>query len=494
MLSMSALSPQKPLSELPASGTPDRGHAVLSVYGTAFLMGAISVILPASSVVLRDALGFGDALYGALFLIIYGFGMAVALSNSWILQRWSLRQLFLTGLGLQVLTLICLAASPSVSGWIAGRGELSSGGIPLTAPPFSFPGYAMLAVGAALFGIGAGAAGITINTAAIEIFPRTRSGALAALHGSLGVGAALWPLVVSGLARVNLWQLAPLLLAVIAGGLALVSRRRPIIGLSHELVAEHGQRDVPRRLWLWSLAIFLYGICESALTAWVVIYLTEDCGASMSVGAGALTAFWLLQTTGRFIMIFITRRISPIRIAPLLITGMILIYPLVASCPGDNRAWFVYALAGLACSAVFPLLLGLSTEETPRRAPLVAAFFSAAVVLGLAVGGFGLGPLRTMFTLPSLYLAVGAISVLLLLLVLFLLFRHGKQLPPILVDSADHHSQLHSRLHSQLHSQHIWLPRIAVCCLLLCLMPAGARSDEADPVSGAPAGFDGGNG
>ncbi len=397
---------------------------MLSVYATSFLMGAISMTLPASSVVLRGSLGIGDTLYGALFLTIYGIGMVVSLSNSWILQRWSLRRLFLTGLGLQVLTLLFLSISPSVGAWAAGRTGFEAIGVPVTEHAFSLAGYVVLVVGAGLFGIGAGASGITINTAAVEIFPRTRSGALAALHGSLGVGAALWPMVVAGLARTGLWQLAPLLLAALVGALTWWSRRRPIIGLNHELVADHGRRDVPRRLWFWSLSILLYGAAESTLTAWVVVYLTEDRGASMAVGAGALTAFWLSQTAGRFAMTLLTRRVHPGRIAPVLIVAMIAVYPLVASCPGDARAYGVYALAGLACSGVFPLLLGLAAEETPRRAPLVTALFSAAVVFGLAIGAFGLGALRAALPLGSLYLATGGACVLLLLLVLGLLRGH----------------------------------------------------------------------
>lgn len=399
---------------------------MLSVYATSFLMGAISMTLPASSVVLRGALGIGDALYGTLFLTIYGIGMAVSLSNTWILQRWSLRRLFLAGLGLQVVTLLFLSISPSVGAWSAGRTGFEAIGVPVTERPFSLAGYAVLVAAAGLFGVGAGATGITINTAAMEIFPRARSGALAALHGSLGVGAALWPMVVAGLARTGLWQLAPLLLAALAAGLTWWSRRRPIIGLHHELVADHGRRDVPRRLWFWSLSILLYGAAESALTAWAVIYLTEDRGSSMAVGAGALTAFWLSQTAGRFAMTWLTRRVHPGRIAPALIAAMAAVYPLVAACPGDARAYVVYALAGLACSGVFPLLLGLATEETPRRAPLVTAFFSAAVVLGLATGGFGLGALRAAFTLRSLYLATAGVCILLLLTVLGLLRGHRR--------------------------------------------------------------------
>jgi fucose permease len=384
---------------------PDRRHAVLSVYATSFLMGAISMTLPASSVVLREALGLGDTLYGSLFLMIYGVGMVVSLSNAWILKRWSLRRLFLTGLGLQVATLLLMAASPGLARWNPA-------------------GYGALMLGAALFGVGAGASGITINTAAMEIFPRSRSGALAALHGSLGVGAALWPLVVAVLARARLWPLAPLLLSGVAAGLTLMARRRPIRGLQHELVADHGRRDVPGRLWGWSLAILLYGAAESALTAWVVIYLTEDRGASMAVGAGALTAFWLSQTAGRFAMTFVTRRLHPARVAPVLILAMVFVFPLVADCPGDARAYLVYALAGLACSGIFPLLLGLATDETPRRAPLVTALFSAAVVLGLAVGGFGLGPLRSLLPLQAMYRSLSVAAALTLVLVLFLLRGH----------------------------------------------------------------------
>ena len=62
-----------------------------------------------------------------------------------------------------------------------------------------------------------------------------------------------------------------------------------------------------------------------------------------------------------------------------------------------------FAFAGLACSACFPVLLCLTAGELPERKPQVSAAFSAAVLIGLAIGSFGLGPLRGFMSLERIY-------------------------------------------------------------------------------------------
>lgn len=71
-----------------------------------------------------------------------------------------------------------------------------------------------------------------------------------------------------------------------------------------------------------------------------------------------------------------------------------------------------FAFAGLACSACFPVLLGLAAGELLERKPQVSAAFSAAVLLGLAAGSFGLGPLRGLLTLERIYTVAALVPVL----------------------------------------------------------------------------------
>lgn len=348
-------------------------HSVAAVYGASFIMGAISVTFAASSQVLRTRLGIGDTLYGALFLPWYGLAILIALMAPWFLRRWSLRGLFLTGLAMQPFVLLCFAGS-----------------IYLPRPL----GLALLIVGLLLFSLGAGTSGITMNTAAGEIFPRARSGALSALHALLAIGAASWPLVIALAIRAGHWIIAPLALALIVAVLVLVGRRRPIQGLAAMRIPEHGRTDIPPRLLGRAATVLIYGIWEATLTAWAVIYATEDLQLPVTVGASALSCFWIAMAGGRLAGMIVMRRSSAVRLAYILLLGVVIAFAIIARAANAMQLLTGYALGGIASSAIFPIMLGLAADEQPARLPQVTAVFSVAVVLGLAAGAFGVGPLR----------------------------------------------------------------------------------------------------
>ena len=75
----------------------------------------------------------------------------------------------------------------------------------------------------------------------------------------------------------------------------------------------------------------------------------------------------------------------------------------VARAHGTAGALLAFAFAGLACSAVFPLLLSLGSAEFPERTPQVSAIFSAAVLGGISIGSFAVGPLRATLGLERIY-------------------------------------------------------------------------------------------
>jgi predicted MFS family arabinose efflux permease len=101
---------------------------------------------------------------------------------------------------------------------------------------------------------------------------------------------------------------------------------------------------------------------------------------------------------------------------------------LVATSSGPLGSVLAFAAAGLFCSALFPLLFVLAADELPARGPQVSGIFSAAVLAGLAVGAFGVGPLRAPLGLERIYL-MSSIIPLLLAGVLLRLSVEPKRLP-----------------------------------------------------------------
>ena len=366
------------------------GHSVFSIYFACLFFGASGVMLPASGSILRAQLGLSDALYGACFLPGSALGILVALAGPLLMRRWSLRALHLWGVGLPAVAFVLMAFSTAV-----GRPA----------------GLALLLIAMGLLGIAGGLVGITLNTAAMGIFPDAPGGALTMLHAALGAGAALWPMAVAGAAGLGYWRAAPLLLAAVFLFITVTASRGEIHGLAGERRPVDGRTDVPVRLRWRAATILLYGIAEATFTAWAVIYLTEDRGLSLAAGAGALSLFWLALTAGRALATILVRRVSPARIALGLAVAMAAAFLVVARARGTFGLLAAFAFAGLACSASFPVLLGLSAGELPERRPQVSAAFSAAVLIGIAIGSFGVGPLRGRMPLEQIYCVVGFVPV-----------------------------------------------------------------------------------
>lgn len=380
---------------------PSLPRSVALIYAVGLLQGAFGVTIAASSSVLRQRLMLGDTLYGSLFVPGLLLAMITSLLGHELLRRWSLRSLFLFSLTAEVVTLSLMALAGAI-----GR-------------PFGLP---VLLAGVALAGPAMGAFGITLNTAAIELFPGRRDGALTAMHGLLGAGAAVWPMAVAAAAGWRIWPAAPLMLAGLFAVALALSLHRPLQGLPREIHAAHAQSRVPRRLGTRSLTAFVYGVAEATFSMWAVVYLFEQRGLPAAVAAGALSSFWLTMTIGRLLAAVVVRWLSPVTLTLVLSAGMSLAFLLVSRAQGTGGALVAFGFAGLACSAVFPLLLSLGSADFPERTPQVSAIFSAAVLAGVSVGSFAVGPLRGLLGLERIY-SISAIGPLVLVAMVVLMAR-----------------------------------------------------------------------
>ena len=63
----------------------------------------------------------------------------------------------------------------------------------------------------------------------------------------------------------------------------------------------------------------------------------------------------------------------------------------------------MFALAGLACSAFFPLTIALASERFPEHVAWVSSMLIAALMVGVGLGSFAIGPLREWLTFEQLY-------------------------------------------------------------------------------------------
>lgn len=386
----------------------DRGNAggaepgtVLVLYLSGMLQGLTLVSFPASSAVLKSMHGFSDAQYGAIFLPQVALAVAGALAGGSLATRWGLKTLLWLALLINALSQLLLASTVSLP------------------PPVA---YAAVLAGTACLGLGFGLSGAPLNGLPPLLFPSKRDSALVALHTLLGLGLALGPWIASPFVMAGHWVGFPLLLAGLAAALAVAAglvrlptgepraAKRAVPAPMADpmpLPAFAGTEDVhPVRVpafWLFAIACVLYAFAEGTFSNWAVLYLQDVKQLPETIAAGALSVFWAAMVGGRLLAALLVLRLPSQRIwlvLPLLMIAAFLLLPYADS---PTLGIGLFAFAGLACSAFFPLSIGLASRRFESEVPWVSSALIAALMVGVGLGSYVVGLLREMLPLERLY-------------------------------------------------------------------------------------------
>jgi len=177
-------------------------------------------------------------------------------------------------------------------------------------------------------------------------------------------------------------------------------------------------------LWLYAIAVFLYGIVETLNGNWAVLYLSAERGASARAASFALTAFWVMVTLGRVLIASISRYVRARWIYVALPILLVAVFQLAARVQDASAGILAFGLAGLACSAFLPLSISFGGSEFPQLSAVMAGELIAFYQLGCGVAAFGIGPLRDWIGLPfHTIFATGSIIAGLLAAFAFLVAR-----------------------------------------------------------------------
>jgi fucose permease len=155
----------------------------------------------------------------------------------------------------------------------------------------------------------------------------------------------------------------------------------------------------------WGLVAIavLYAFAEGTFSNWIVIYLTDSRQLPMSAGTAALSAFWAALVVGRLAVSLLTLKLplQPIwRALPLFMIAAFLALPFATNAVTGIA---LFAFAGLACSAFFPLTIAVASKQFPEHVPWVSSMMIAALMVGVGLGSFATGVLREMLALDNLY-------------------------------------------------------------------------------------------
>jgi fucose permease len=381
--------------------SPPAAHraAIPALYGAGVVQGFAMVSFAACGAVLKDRLGLSDAQYGTIFLPQVALAVVGALAGASLAQRVGLRRLLVLGFVASALSQAALAGAE----WAGGSA------------------FAFVTAGTALMGLGAGLNGAPLNAAPQLLFPARSDAAVVGMHAAMGLGLAVGPLVVTAAQAAGNWTLFPisLLLACFAVAATATGIRLPEPVPAPSGAGGAGPHPIgSAAFWTFAAIAVLYAFAEACFANWAILYLHEDKRLPLATAAGALSTFWVTLSAGRVLATLATLRLPAEALwlsLPVIMITAFLLLPRADTAP---LAFGLFALAGLGCSAFFPLTVGLASRRFPFQVAWVSAALFAALAAGIGAASFLLGVLRAFLPLARMYRLGAAVPAVVLALAL----------------------------------------------------------------------------
>ena len=365
---------------------------IFCLYASGLLQGFLLESIPASSTIIKSSFDLSSENYGQLFI---GQLVGVLIGSYWGARskKWQHNPTEL------------LAVSVLIQA-ISQCGLIFANQLPL---PLHF---IICLLGACCFGLGFGLSAPPINTLPGLIFPKKPDAALLVMHSLIGIGLAASPWLIGYTIEKSTWpflQLAMLITGIILCLILYLSV--PIQTPRTEQVSELSENDVSSRaifklpvLWIFIFIAICYALAEGTLNNWAVLYLTEQKQFTTIQATQVLSAFWSALAAGRMAMagalLFIPASWVWIGLPILVVLSFIWI-PGITSHEMGN-ATRIYIIAGLGCSAGFPLSIRFAIQYFKHHSQVLSSLMTAALMIGICSGSYVLGPLQKHFPLSQL--------------------------------------------------------------------------------------------
>ena len=385
-------------------------------YFSAFLQGLCLVLIPASSFIFKspEANAITDQQYGLLFLPQIVAAVGVTWFFKPILNRWGTEKVLFLAYLFNGILLFFL--------WMTNL-----------VPTHNEMSFLFLLACNLFLGLGFGLMVSVLNLLSVDLFPEKRDSILAGLHAFLGIGAAVSPLLVNWSYERESWVLsvwaALVLVAFLATG-SFFSRagRSQWDGSATQIPGEkkeNSKESMPPGIVLFLTVIFFYGVAESIVGNWSIVYLDQEKQFSQSVASVSLSTFWMFMTVGRLLASVLVLKIDPrylYRFSPFFLAAALTANSLNQH---ESLSVFLYVAIGLGCSYFFPLSISLSSRYFEAWKERLASLAIAALMLGVGVGSSVVGFLRDAGIVNLSQAFLGAmIGILFVAAIAFWLTRH----------------------------------------------------------------------
>ncbi|MCY0964027.1 MFS transporter [Parathalassolituus penaei] len=266
-----------------------------------------------------------------------------------------------------------------------------------------------------LSGFGLGAADCVMNIQAILVEKRAGTNLMSGFHGFYSLGGIFGAGIMAFLLNLKVTaSQSCVLVALLVVGTLWYARG----GLLPFASPKEGPAfAIPRGpVLLIGLICFALFLAEGTVLDWSGVYLTEYQHTSHSNAALGLFCFSVTMTLGRLTGDQLIRRVGArpvLTLGGLVASGGLF---LAVSAPGPVMALVGYALVGIGCSNIVPIMFSATGKQTLMPQSIAVPAVSTLGYIGVLAGPASVGQLAQYFSLPVALYAIATLIALATLL------------------------------------------------------------------------------
>ena len=248
----------------------------------------------------------------------------------------------------------------------------------------------LLAVALCIFGIALGSTDCVMNVQAVIVERASGKPLMSGFHGFYSLGGIVGAAGTSVLLTLHASALGSTLVAVVAMVIALLIAYPALLPYGNP--AEGPPFAIPHGVVLFlGLLCFVVFLVEGSMLDWSAVFLTEKRGMPSAQAGFGFASFSLAMTLGRLTGDAIVARIGRRAIVAgggLLSAGGIALTALV---PSWQLALLGYALVGLGCSNIVPVLFTAVGRQTSMPQAVAIPAITSLGYAGILTGPAGIG-------------------------------------------------------------------------------------------------------
>lgn len=343
----------------------NRKIIIAVVYLLAFLAGVNFVIFPALGTAFTDPSLFAlsSSQFGNLFIPQVLCIIVACLGAPILVNKWGPKII----LSLGVLLMLVSTGSLWVLHYFLVEKKLL---------------FSVLMVLVAFTGTGFGLSITTLNPLAASLFEKGNTNAILILQFLVGLGTSTSPLMMNLIGDVRNWMYLPGSIFVVISLVLIVFLFLKIEKGSFFKLPDHVR--IPQKLWVFFIAIILYGCVEGTFGSFGGIILKSK-GLDNNEASIGLSLFWAGIALNRLLFGVFSKIFdlslfflyAPVAVGIMII--LLLVYPHV------HLLLFMMLMIGFCMGSIFPGSIGWGTVEFPAYSVLVSGFLMAANQIGTGI-------------------------------------------------------------------------------------------------------------